>query len=449
MKFNPHDYQEVAKNWILEHKKCGLFLDMGLGKTVTALTAIEILVNDFIEIGKTLVIAPKRVAEDTWPEESKKWDHLDTLTISPVLGNPKERKAALEKEADVYIVTRDNVIWLVDYLKDDWCFDTLIIDELSSFKNHQSKRFKKLKTVTPYFKRVIGLTGTPAPNSYMDLWSEIYLLDRGERLGKNITAYRRRFFNAYNRGQYTEYKLRPGAKEEIDELISDICISMKAKDYLKMEDPILIDVKAKMNKKEKKAYKEMEKEAVAEIGDDKILAFSAAAVTNKLLQMANGAVYNDKKEPIILHDRKLDVLEELVEEAQGENMMVFYNFISDYERIMERFPEAVKLETDKDIKDWNNGKIQMLLAHPASAGHGLNLQYGGSIIVWFGLNWSLELYLQANARLNRQGQENTVRIYRILTEGTIDTKVVNVLNGKNIRQEELLKKLKAEIEKAS
>lgn len=446
MKYVPHKYQKVAEQWILKNNKCGLFLDMGLGKTITTYTAIEKLINDYINIKKVLVIAPKRVAEDTWPTELEKWDHLETLKVSQVLGSPKERKMALEVEADIYIVTRDNVVWLVDYLGKDWSFDTLVIDELSSFKNPSSKRFKKLKTVTPYFKRVIGLTGTPAPNGYMDLWSQIYLLDRGERLGKNITAFRRRFFDTYNRGMYNDYVLKQGAKEEIDRLISDICISMKAKDYLKdLKEPIIIDVKAKMNKEEFKIYKQMEKDALIQLDSEDITALSAATVSNKLLQLANGSIYDDEKNTHIIHSRKLEVLNELVEESQGENMLVFYTFKSDLERLKKEFPDAVKLEDDKDIKNWNQGKIKMLLAHPASAGHGLNLQNGGSIIVWYGLNWSLELYLQANARLQRQGQKNQVRIYRIITEKSIDERVLDALNGKNVNQEKLLRQLKAEI----
>lgn len=443
--FKPHDYQIVARDFALQREKCGLFLDMGLGKTVVSYTVLDLLINDSFEIGKTLVIAPKRVAEDTWPTEYRKWEHLKDLKISTVLGTPKERKAALEVEADIYILTRDNVIWLVDYYK-DWDFDTLVIDELSSFKNHQSKRFKKLRTVTPSFKRVIGLTGTPAPNGYMDLWAQIYLLDRGERLGKNITAYRKRFFNAYHRGQYTEYQLRPGAKEEIDSLLSDICISMKAKDYLDLKDPIFIDIPVVLSNKEMALYEQMAKEALIDVGEETIPALTAATVSGKLLQLANGAIYDENKKYHLIHDEKIKALEELIEQSAGENVLVFYNFRSDLERIQEKFKEDVTiLETDKDIKDWNDGKIKILLAHPASAGHGLNLQEGGSIIIWFSLSWSLELYLQANARLHRQGQKNTVRIYRIMARNTIDEKVLEVLEGKNIRQEKLLAELRADL----
>lgn len=445
MDFKPHDYQRVAMEWILDHEKCGLFLDMGMGKTVSSLTAVEVLRDDYLDIGKVLVIAPKRVAEDTWPSEVDKWAHLQDLTVSKILGPPAERRRAIQADADVYIVSRDNVAWLVDEVKGDWDFDTLIIDELSSFKNHASKRFKKLKTVTPYFKRVIGLTGTPAPNSYLDLWAQVYLLDRGKRLGKNITTFRRTYFDAFSRGMYTEYKLKPGAKEAIDEAISDICISMSAKDHLNLKGPILIDVRVTMDAKEKKLYKTMERDAVLELGDDTIAALSAAVVSNKLLQLANGAIYDEGGKTHVVHGRKLDALEELREEAQGENLLVFYSFKSDYERIKERFPDAVKLDGAETIRDWNAGKISMLLAHPASAGHGLNLQDGGSIIIWYGLTWSLELYQQANARLHRQGQKNAVRIYRLLTEGTVDARVAEALEGKGIRQEELLEKLKAEI----
>jgi SNF2 domain protein len=445
--FNLHNYQEYAKDFIVKNKKCGLFLDMGLGKTVTSLTAIDILMNDYLDIGKVLVIAPKNVAENTWTDEVQKWEHLRGLKVKCISGTAVKRRKALDEEADIYTISRDNVVWLVDELKKDWKFDTLIIDELSSFKNPSSKRFKKLKTVTPFFDRVIGLTGTPAPNSYMDLWSQIYLLDRGERLGKNITAFRRQFFNAYSRGMYVEYELKEGAKEKIDDLISDICVSMKSKDYLKdLKEPIIIDYKVKLDNKEFKLYRNMAKEAVAEVTEkDKVVALSAAVVTNKLLQMANGTVYGDDKKPFKIHERKLESLEDILEQAQNENILVFYNFQSDLENILSKFPEAKKFEGSEDIRNWNSGKIKMLLLHPASAGHGLNLQQGGSIIVWYGLTWSLELYLQANARLVRQGQKEVVRIYRLVTEHTVDERVIETLNGKKYKQDELLEKLKADL----
>ncbi len=415
-----------------------------LSKTVTTLTAIEELKNDYLEIKKVLVIAPKRVAEDTWPTELSKWEHLSDLQMVEIKGTPKQRLEALKQPGDVYVITRDNVAWLVDTLKREWDFDTVVIDELSSFKSNKSIRFKKLRLVRPFIKRIVGLTGTPAPNGYEDLWSQIYLLDRGQRLGKTITEYRRKYFYTITRPGYNEYKLRPGAKEEIDQLISDICISMKFQDYLQTEEPLYIDRPVKLSDQEYKLYKTMERDAVLEFGeDDYISALNAATVTNKLLQLANGAIYDEAQNYRVIHDKKLEALEELIEEAGEEPVFVFYSFVSDKERILQKFKDARVLETEKDIKDWNAGKIKLMIAHPASAGHGLNLQDGGSIIVWFGLPWSLELYLQANARLWRQGQKQTVRIYHLLSEGTVDSRVLQVLRGKNIRQEELIASLKA------
>lgn len=445
MEFKPHNYQRTALQWIKDNPKCGLFLDMGLGKTITTLTAIDYFTYDDLSINKTLVVAPKRVAENTWPDELKKWGHLNNLSMSLIAGNPKERLAAATAEADIYVISRDNITWLVDNMK-VWPYDCLIIDELSSFKSSASKRFRALRKVSPLFKRVIGLTGTPSPNGYMDLWSQLYLLDRGERLGKNITAYRNKYWNSFFRGSYMDYSLKKGAKAEIDNKLSEICISMKAKDYLKeLKDPIISDVMIDMTPTEFKQYKKMETEYILEFGDTDITALSAAAVTNKLLQLANGGIYDEDKKFHQIHDRKLEALSDLVDEAQGENMLVFYSFISDLDRLQKKFPEAVKLSGSEDIRAWNEGKIKILLAHPASAGHGLNLQDGGSIIVWFGLNWSLELYQQANARLQRQGQKNVVRIYRLLTKGTVDQRVVKVLDGKHMTQEELLERLRAEI----
>jgi SNF2 family DNA or RNA helicase len=387
------------------------------------------------------------VAEDTWTTEYEKWDHLKDLKVIKIMGTPKQREKALKEDGDIYIITRDNVAWLVKLLGKEWDFDTVVIDELSSFKSNKSQRFKQLRKVRPFIKRILGLTGTPAPNGYEDLWAQIYLLDRGERLGKTITEFRRRYFNTLYRHGYNEYELREGAKEEIDAALKDLCISMKAKDYLNLKEPLYINRAAKLDKKEYKLYKDMERDAVLELEDEDITALSAAAVSNKLLQLANGAIYTDKKEVIEIHNKKLEVLDELIEEAQGEPVLVFYNFKHDKERILERIKDTRVLDTDQDIKDWNNKKIKVLLAHPASAGHGLNLQEGGSIIIWFGLNWSLELYQQANARLARQGQKETVRIYHIIAEKTIDERVLEVLKGKNTRQEELLRQLKAELKK--
>jgi len=448
-KFVPHQYQQYAIDFLLQHEQAGLFLDMGLGKTVITLTALKQLKKKG-EIDKTLVVAPKIVAENVWKQEPEKWDHLQDLSFSYILGSPKKREKALKVKADIYVITRDNIAWLVELLRNNWFFDTLVLDELSSFKNHQSKRFRKLREIRPYVSRVIGLTGTPIPNGYMDLWSEMYLLDMGERLGKYISEYRRNYFNALNRWSFIEYKLMPGADKTIEQKISDICLSMKAKDYLNLKEPQVIDVNVELSSKEMKAYKEMEKEAVLAIDEEVITATSAGIAVNKLLQLANGAIYTkDQKDYKIIHNRKLEALEELIEQAAGENVIVYYTYQHDKERILQKFPEARILKTEKDVEDWNAGKIKMLVAHPASAGHGLNLQDGGSIAIWFGLNWSLELYQQANARLHRQGQKNTVRIYRIIAENTVDNRVLEVLNGKNMRQEELLEQLRAEVTQRS
>jgi len=450
LKYVPHKYQEIAKNHIIQNPAAGLFLDMGMGKTVTTLTAIDELMNDYLEINKVLVIAPKRVAEDTWSRETAKWDHLKHLRISKILGNQKQRLEALRTKADIYVINRENVEWLVKQLGLKWDFDMVVIDELSSFKNHQSKRFKALRKVRPFMKRIVGLTGTPAPNGYMDLWAEVYLLDRGERLEKTITAYRNKYFYTIARPGFNLYSLRPGAMEDINNQIKDICISMKAKDYLKLKEPLLINVPVVLDKKEMDKYRAMEKEALLEIGDKEITAINAAAVTNKLLQLANGAVYDEKKAVIEIHDKKLERLQELIEEANGNPVLVFYSFIHDKDRIKAYLKDEVReLNTEKDIKDWNDKKIKVLLAHPASAGHGLNLQEGGNIIIWFGLPWSLELYKQANARLHRQGQAEGVIIHHLIAEGTVDEDVLKVLQGKEQRQEELLEALKARIREAA
>ena len=443
MKFKPHEYQKTSYNHIIDHSASGLFLDMGMGKTVTTLTAVDDLMHDYLEVSKVLVIAPLRVAEDTWSRETAKWDHLKHLKISKILGSEKLRLQALKEKADIYVINRENTQWLVKTLGLKWDFDMVVIDELSSFKSAASQRFKALKKVRPLIKRLVGLTGTPAPNGYMDLWSEIYLLDRGERLGKTITSYRQQYFYGIQRSGFQIFSIRPGSQEEVNDKIKDICISMKARDYLNLKEPLYINVPAVLNKAEAQKYKEMEKEAILELGNETITALSAAAVATKLLQIANGAVYTNEGTYVKIHDRKLDVLEDLIEGANGNPVLVFYSFKHDYDRIMERFPKARKLETSKDIDDWNKGNIPIMLAHPASTGHGLNLQDGGNHIIWFGLNWSLELYQQANARLHRQGQTEGVIIHHIIAEGTMDERVLEVLQGKNTRQELLLEALKA------
>ncbi len=451
MKYIPHNYQKYATNKILELPKVGLLLDMGLGKTVSTLTAIDILMFDYFETSKVLVIAPKRVAEDTWSREVEKWDHLKHLRISKVLGTQKERMEALKAEADIYIINRDNVKWLVDLFGPKWPFDTVVIDELSSFKSNKSQRFKALKKVTPLMQRVIGLTGTPTPNGYLDLWPQLYLLDRGERLGKTLTGYRERYFSPGRRNAYTVFTwdLKPGADEIIQKKISDICISMRAEDYLELPERINNNVYIKMDVKAQALYDQLEKELVLQVDQEQITALTAAALTQKLLQMANGAVYDAVNKPVHIHDGKLEALEEILEFNQ-EPVLVFYNFKHDYSRLIERFNDLKPriLETSQDIKDWNEGRIRLLLAHPASVGHGLNIQAGGHIIVWFGLTWSLELYQQANARLDRQGQTKNVIVHHLITEGTVDEDVMEALERKDLGQEAFMEAVKARIRRS-
>lgn len=448
MKYVPHNYQKYAANRILESPKVGLFLDMGLGKTVSTLTALDILMFDYFEIQKVLVIAPKRVAEDTWSREVEKWDHLKHFRISKVLGTQKQRLDALKATADIYVINRENVKWLVDLYGNKWPFDTVVIDELSSFKSNKSQRFKALKKVTPLMQRVIGLTGTPTPNGYLDLWPQIYLLDRGERLGKTISGYRERYFYPGKRNGYTVFTwdLKPGADEAIQKKISDICVSMKAEDYLELPERINNNVYIKMDSKAQALYEQLEKELILQVEEDQITALTAGALTQKLLQMANGAVYDADNKPVHIHDGKLEALEEILEFNQ-EPVLVFYNFKHDYSRLMERFKDLKPrtLETSKDIKDWNDGKIRLLLAHPASVGHGLNIQAGGHIIVWYGLTWSLELYQQANARLYRQGQTKNVIVHHLITEGTVDEDVMKAIERKDLGQEAFMEAVKARI----
>ena len=447
MLFKPHGYQQYAINRILELPAVGLFLDMGLGKTVVTLTAINDLMFDWFEVQKVLVIAPKRVAEDTWSRETEKWDHLQHLKISKVLGTEQNRILALKDKADIYVINRENVKWLVDTCK-NWTFDMVVIDELSSFKSNKAQRFKALKSISPLINRIVGLTGTPTPNGLLDLWPQMYLLDRGERLGKTLTGYRERYFTPGRRNGYTVFNWDPkrGADEAIHKKISDICVSMSAKDYLELPERINNVVEIRMNSKEQALYEEFEKEQILQLEGSDIVALAAAAVTGKLLQMANGAVYDQDKLAIHLHDRKLEALEDILEFNQ-EPVLVFYNFKHDYDRLMDYFKELHPgtLNDSKDIKDWNEGKIRLLLCHPASVGHGLNIKAGGHIIVWFGLTWSLELYQQANARLDRQGQTKNVIIHHLVTKGTVDEDVMSALERKYCGQTALLESLKARI----
>lgn len=449
---NLHEYQKAAVSHIIDHPAAGLFLDMGLGKTVSTLTAINRLMNVYMEVTKVLVIAPKRVAENTWTTECGKWDHLKGLRISRVLGTEKKRKAALKEDADIYVINRENVVWLVAQLKGWWPFDMIVIDELSSFKSNTATRFKALRKVRPMSARVVGLTGTPAPNGLIDLWPQMYLLDMGERLEKTITAYRSKYFKpGRTNGQVVfDYKPNSGSEDAIYSRISDICISMKARDYLDLPDLIEIPVEVSMSDRQMQQYEKFEEEQVLKLQDEgDISAVNAAALSNKLLQYANGAVYDADRNIHELHEAKLDALEEIVEAANGSPVLVFYSFRHDVARIMKRLKAYHPKEIDgqEDIQAWNDGRIPVMLAHPASAGHGLNLQQGGHIMVWFGLPWSLELYQQANARLHRQGQSQPVRSYAIMTKGTMDADVKKALSGKTDRQDALMEAVKARIEK--
>lgn len=442
MKYTAHGYQKKATERILQQKRVGLFLDMGLGKTVITLTAIKELIEDFA-IWKVLVIAPKRVAEDTWSREHEKWDHLSGLRISKVLGTPAQRMKALKAEADIYVIGRDNVKWLVELMGKSWPFDMVVIDELSSFKNPQAQRFKALRKVIPASDRVVGLTGTPSPNGLMDLWAEIYLLDRGKRLGPTISAYREKYFRAGARNGYIVYKWEPYSysQKEIERKISDICMSMSAEDYLELPERMDNEVKIRLSEKEMKQYDQMEREQLLRIDDEAVVALNAAAVMNKLLQMANGSVYADGGDVVRIHEKKLDALEEIID-TTGEPVLVFYSFRHDLEAIKKRIPDARELESSEDIARWNQGEIPVLLCHPASVGYGLNLQDGGHVIVWYGLTWSLELYQQANARLYRQGQQKAVIIHHLIAEGTVDEQVMRALQHKDTSQSALLAALK-------
>lgn len=448
--FRPYDYQAYAINKIIDNKRFGLFLDMGLGKTVSTLTAIEQLKYDYLDVDKVLVIAPKRVAEDTWAQEVEKWTHLTHLDVSLVLGTPKQREQALERNADIYVTNKENTKWVCERFKKDWPFDMVVIDELSTFKNSDSQRFKILKKKWPLFDRFVGLTGTPAPKNIMDLWAQIYLIDGGERLGKFKTHFRQRYFYPTHKvAEHTfNWELKDGAKDEIYKMISDVTVSMESKDYLKMPERVDTVKEAKLSKKERALYDELEQNMVIEndIDDDKdIVALNSASLSNKLLQMSNGAVYADDGSITHIHDKKLELLDEIVEESQGQPILVMYNYKHDKERLLERYSFAETLDSEDYMERWNKGDIQMLITHPASAGHGLNLQYGGSIMVWFGLTWNLEYYEQANARLYRQGQKKTTVIHHLLTENSIDQKVYESLKNKKLGQTELMNAVKARL----
>ena len=453
MKYKPHDYQAYATNFILEHPISAVFLDMGLGKSVITLSAIFDLCLDYFSVRKVLVIAPLRVARDTWPAEIRKWDHLHGLTYSVAVGNEMERKAALLQRASVYIINRENVQWLVENSGLPFDYDMVVIDELSSFKSWQSKRFRSILKVRPSMQRIVGLTGTPSSNGLMDLWAEFRVLDLGKRLGRYITHYRNKFFAPDKRnGQVVfSYKPLPGAEEQIYTAISDITISMKATDHLQMPECVVNEVKVTLSDKERKAYDSMKADLVISLDDEEIDAGNAAALANKLSQMANGAVYGDDGKVFTIHDRKLDALEDLIEATNGKPLLVAYWFKHDLERISQRLHRLhipfSTLNGPSSMERWNRGELPVALIHPASAGHGLNLQAGGSTLVWFGLTWSLELYQQTNARLWRQGQKaDTVVIHHIVSADTIDERIMSALSKKEKTQSALIEAVKANLE---
>jgi len=440
-----HEYQNYCVEFIIKNNACGLLLDCGLGKSVITLTAIVELLHNTFEVGKVLVVAPLRVAKDTWSNECAKWEHLKHIKISKILGNKDERIRAINRKADIYIINRENVAWLVGHYKKSFPYDMVVLDELSSFKSSKAERFKAIKLVRPYIKRIVGLTGTPAPNGLQDLWAQIYLLDKGERLGRFIGKYRRDYFSCFRLPNTNiDIKFTPiaGAEQAIYDKLSDICVSMKAVDYITMPERIDNFVEVILDDKEQKLYTQLERDALLPFATGDIDAVNAAVLAGKLLQMANGTVYDENKKAKYIHDRKLDALEDLIESANGKPVLIFYNFKHDKERIATRF-NAIDLKDSCDA--WNRGEIQVAMAQPASVGHGLNLQDGGSIIIWFGLNWSLELYLQANARLWRQGQKNTVVVHHIVTKGTMDESVIAAIRKKEKGQAELMQALKAKI----
>ena len=450
-----HDYQVKAVDMIVNNFNCGLFLDMGLGKTVSTLTAIQEL-REIGFIDKVLIIAPKKVAQVTWKDEINNWEHLKGLRISVIDGTAAQRRAAMMADADIYTVSRDNVVWLVvEHGGVKLPYDMVVIDELSSFKNYASKRFKALRRVRKFIPRVVGLTGTPAPNGLIDLWAQMFLIDEGKRLGKTVTGYRDRFFTAGRRNGDIVYQwdLKSPAEEteqKISDLIKDICISMSAEDYLKMPDKLMYYDRVKLSDKDFKAYKTFEREQVLEFieSGETITAASAAALSNKLQQFANGAMYDADRKVLQLHDEKIEKLKELVEAANGQPVLIAYTFKHDLDKIMDALKEykPVKLEKPEQIADWNAGKINVLVTHPASAGHGLNLQKGGHIMIWYGLTWALELYQQFNARLYRQGQKKPVSIHHIIATDTVDEKIIKSLDGKDTTQRSLMDAIKEIVE---
>ncbi len=448
MRYEPHAYQQFMTRRVVEQPQVGLFAGMGMGKTIATLTAIDELIYERFEVDKVLVIAPLRVARDTWFDEADKWEHLRRLRMVRVMGSAEERLRALQRDADVFVINRENVVWLVKSLR-KWPFDMVVIDELSSFKNSGSQRFRALKHARPQMRRVVGLTGTPQPNGVVDLWPQIYLLDEGKRLGRTVSEFRRNYLYPDKTNGHVVYSYKPqtDAEDEVHRKIGDIVVSLKSEDWLELPERINNHICITMPPEVQMQYDRLEKEMILRLGDVPIVAQTAATLSNKLLQLANGAAYNDDRGVDELHDLKLDVLGEILEDAPGQPLLVFYSYQHDLTRILKRFPFGRRLNSTADIQDWNNGQVPLMLAHPASAGHGLNLQQGGCTIVWFGLPWSLELYQQANARLHRQGQKDTVMVHHIVTRGTMDEDVVQALERKDKGQAALLEAVKVRVER--
>lgn len=455
MIFKPHDYQQYAIERVLSQDAIGLFLDLGLGKTIITLTAAAELMHDRFDVARTLVIAPLRVAQSTWAQEAAKWEHTRHLRIAKVLGTAAQRRRALRQPADIWVINRENVPWLVKECGKNWPFDMVVIDELSSFKSASSKRFRALRRVRPMIKRIVGLTGTPAPNGLLDLWPQVYLLDQGEALGKSLTSYRNRYFEpasyVYNGGHRVVAKWQPrtGAEGDIYHQLRGLTVSMRAEDWLSVPDRVDNIVRVPLTPAAREQYDRLERDFILSMDTADVIADSAAVLSNKLLQLANGAVYDEHRDIQHIHDAKLDALEDIIEAAVGNPVLVFYSYKHDLSRLQERFPQARALSGPEDIEAWNRREIPILLAHPASAGHGLNLQEGGNTIVWFGLTWSLELYQQANGRLHRQGQMERVIVHHLVAEGTVDEDVMQALAGKDANQAALLQALKARIERVT
>lgn len=451
MRFKPHPYQSYCIEQIISRKKIGLYLEMGMGKSVITLTACRSLIYDYLEVSRVLVIAPKKVSEGTWDREAEKWDHLTDLRISRIMGTPKQREAAAEADADIYILSRDNVQWLVEEQGRKWKFDMVILDESTSFKNPQAKRFRAIRKVMPFVNRLVELTGTPSPNNLLDLWSQIFLLDEGERLGRTFGGYRERYFQARSiiNGIPVNYQPKKDARGEILNRISDICVSMKSEDYLTLPDLIFEDRFVQLSEKDARTYRKMAEDAVLELtSETEITALNAAALENKLLQLANGAVYDANHTTHVIHDCKLEAFMELLEALDGEHALVFYSFQSDRDRILDAtfragYQRVRTLEAPIDMDLWNRGEVDILLAHPASTAYGLNLQEGGRHIIWYGLTWNYEQYVQSNARLHRQGQTKPVIVHRLICRDTADEDVAEALERKDGTQQFIMGRLKA------